>query len=130
MLPGLWLTLLLPFAAMAQQDTTVVLPDTFVCMLHETPASFPGGQKTLAQFIQENMYYPEGTADIQGKVVLAFDVLKDGTITHIKVIRSLHPELDKVALRMMRNMPHWNPATLYNKPVDTHYVMPVFFIPE
>lgn len=94
----------------------------------ETQPSFPGGTDALKNYIKENLKYPvDGTTCAQGRVILTFFVEEDGSITEVKVVRGIVPELDKEAVRVVRNMPKWSPGRLQGQPVRTRYTLPVVF---
>ena len=65
-----------------------------------------------------------------GRVNVVFIVNEDGSLSDIKVIRSISPELDKEAIRVVKSMPKWNPAKQNGKVVKMKYVVPVNFRPE
>lgn len=94
--------------------------------------SFPGGMAALMKYIKDNLRYPEicreGAA--MGRVHVVFIVNEDGSLSDIKVIRSISPELDKEAIRVVKSMPKWNPAKQNGKAVKMKYVVPVNFRPE
>ena len=64
---------------------------------------------------------------IQGRVVTQFVVDKDGSITDVKVVRSLDPMLDKEAVRLVKSMPKWTPGKLNGSPVRVKYILPLSF---
>lgn len=98
----------------------------------EDMPSFPGGEKALMQYIKDNTYYPkemcEGAA--QGRVMVGFVINEDGSIIDVKVLRSLTPELDEVAVKIVKGMPKWNPGKQNGKAVKTKYTVPVSFRTE
>lgn len=98
----------------------------------EEMPSFPGGEKALMQYIKDNTYYPkemwEGAA--QGRVMVGFVINEDGSISDVKVLRSLTPELDEVAVKIVKGMPKWNPGKQNGKAVKTKYTVPVSFRTE
>ena len=65
-----------------------------------------------------------------GKVYVVFIVNEDGSLSDVKVIKSISPELDKEAIRVVKSMPKWNPAKQNGKTVKMKYVVPVNFRPE
>jgi len=77
----------------------------------EVMPSFPGGVTALKKYLKENIRYPEECREdsIQGRVVVGFLISKRGKIKHAHVKRSLHPLLDKEALRVVKSMPKWSP---------------------
>lgn len=95
----------------------------------EEMASFPGGSVALMQYIKDNVRYPkecqEGAAT--GRVIVGFTVNEDGSLSDIKVMRSITPKLDKEAIRVVKSMPKWNPAKQNGKAVKSKYTIPVNF---
>ncbi|MBW0023164.1 energy transducer TonB, partial [Segatella copri] len=65
-----------------------------------------------------------------GRVNVVFIVNEDGSLSDVKVIRSIIPELDKEAIRVVKSMPKWNPAKQNGKAVKMKYVVPVNFRSE
>ena len=95
----------------------------------EVMPEFPGGKKALYKFLSDNIKYPESAKKkkIQGTVWVSFIIEKDGSISHIKVEHGISPELDKEAIRVIKSMPRWKPATLRGKPVRIVSLLPVKF---
>ena len=80
-------------------------------------------------WLAANIRYPQEAYNnsIQGRVVVTFIVEADGSITDAKVIRSVAPQLDKEALRVVNAMPKWTPGLQNGKAVRTKYNLPVTF---
>lgn len=91
--------------------------------------SFPGGQKAMMQYLAENVKYPENARKNgkSGRVIVQFIVEEDGSITETKVIKSIDPELDAEALRIVNGMPKWTPAIQDGKTVRVKFFMPIVF---
>lgn len=103
-------------------------------VIHENvtvEALFPGGYEKMARFIQKEMEYPAiGIAgNIQGKCYLRFVVGEDGKIRSVAVLRGIAgcPECDKEAIRVLKEMPKWVPATLNGRSVASYYTMAINF---
>lgn len=98
----------------------------------EEMPSFPGGEKALMQYIKDNTYYPEEMCEgaAQGRVMVGFVINEDGSISDVKVLRSLTPEFDEVAVKIVKGMPKWNPGKQNGKAVKTKYIVPVSFRTE
>lgn len=90
---------------------------------------FPGGMVELMIWLNENLKYPESARqhNIQGRVVVSFIINKDGTISDARVTTSMHPLLDREALRVVKLMPKWKPGQERNKPCRTMFVIPINF---
>ena len=91
--------------------------------------TYPGGVSELMKFIGEKMQYPqEALADsAQGIVQVSFIVEKDGSTTDFEVLDEHHPALEAEAVRVLQQMPKWNPATQNGVKVRVEYVVPVKF---
>lgn len=74
--------------------------------------SFPGGLNGLMTFLSQNMVYPVTAQEngVQGRVIVSFVVETDGSITDVKVARSVDPSLDREAMRVVKAMPKWTPG--------------------
>jgi TonB family protein len=90
---------------------------------------FPGGLEELMTFLSENVSYPETAhkAGVQGRVIANFIVKKDGSITEAKIVKSVSPELDAEALRVINSMPKWIPGMQNDEAVRVKYTIPVTF---
>ena len=95
----------------------------------EVMPSFPGGQSALMQYLNSNIKYPVVAQEngVQGRVVVSFVVEKDGSITDVRVVRSVDPSLDREATRVVKSMPHWIPGKQNGSAVRVKYNVPVTF---
>lgn len=95
----------------------------------EQMPSFPGGAGALMKYLSENIKYPVVAQEngVQGRVVVSFVVERDGSITDVKVARSVDPSLDREAMRVVRSMPHWIPGKQNGSAVRVKYNVPVSF---
>lgn len=90
---------------------------------------FPGGTEAFYKYLSENIHYPEqAKADgIQGRVVVGFIVMDDGSIVNVEVQRGIGGGCDEEAVRVVKAMPKWQPAVYNGKPCNVHYSLPVSF---
>ena len=111
--------------ATAPADTT----KNVVYDVTETMPQFPGGQGVLMKYLAANIKYPASAvkAKKQGRVLVTFVIQKDGSVTNARIARSVDPELDAEALRIVKAMPNWTPGTQDGKPVNVKYIIPVKF---
>ena len=95
---------------------------------HKQP-SFPGGSDALKKYLSENLRYPEDAqkAGIQGNVTICFIVEEDGSISCLEIEKPLHPSLNEEALRIVKEMPRWEPGMKKGKPVSIRYHLPIMF---
>ena len=103
--------------------------ETKVFDVVEQMPSFPGGDAELMKFLNTHIKYPAVAEEngIQGRVVATFVVERDGSITDVKVIKSVDPSLDKEAIRVLKSMPKWIPGKQNGSAVRVKYTVPVTF---
>ena len=99
----------------------------FMCEIFEIPPQFPGGDVALMEFIKKEVRQPDEAKDVKGKVVIRLTVEPSGELTHFEVLRSVHPALDKEALRVAKMMPKWIPGSIYGKLVAVKYNLVIAF---
>ena len=97
-------------------------------VVEEMP-SFPGGQGALMQYLASNIKYPVVAQEngVQGRVIVSFVVERDGSISDVKVARSVDPSLDREAQRVVKSMPKWKPGKQNGSAVRVKYTVPVVF---
>ncbi len=90
---------------------------------------FPGGAVAFMKWLTSNLTYPPFAKmrKIQGKVLVQFIVNTDGSISDIKVAKSLEPNCDNEAMRVMHKMPNWKPGIQNDKPCRTMVAVPIVF---
>lgn len=83
----------------------------------------------LMKFLSDNVKYPVVAQEngVQGRVVISFVVERDGSITDVKVARSVDPSLDREAARVVKSMPNWIPGKQNGSAVRVKYNVPVSF---
>lgn len=90
---------------------------------------FPGGETELYKFINERLVYPLSAqkAGIEGRVLVRFVVSEKGDVENVQVFRSLHPDCDSIAVRIVRSMPRWIPGQQKGKDARMFYFLPIIF---
>lgn len=103
--------------------------ETKVFDVVEQMPSFKGGDAALMEWLNKNIKYPVVAEEngIQGRVVATFVVERDGSITDVKIVKSVDPSLDKEAVRVLKAMPKWIPGRQNGQPVRVKYTVPVTF---
>ena len=103
--------------------------ETKIFEVVEQMPSFPGGDAALMQFLSKNIKYPVVAEEngIQGRVIATFVIERDGSITDVKVVKSVDPSLDKEAIRVLKSMPKWIPGKQNGSAVRVKYTVPVTF---
>lgn len=95
----------------------------------EEMPEFPGGQEKLLAFLASHVKYPSKAMEngIQGRVIVGFVIAEDGSVVEPEVVKSIDPELDKEAIRVVKSMPKWKPGKKDGTPVRVSYKIPVTF---
>ena len=98
-------------------------------VVEHMPEFTGGGMPALMEYLSKNIKYPEAAMKkgIQGRGIVQFVVEKDGSITNVKILRGVDPELDKEAVRVVSAMPKWRPGTQRGEAVRVRFTVPVMF---
>ena len=90
---------------------------------------FEGGMEAFTKWLTQNLCYPAEAqrGGIQGKVVVSFIINRDGSISSPKIEQSVHPLLDREAMRVVKMMPRWQPGKENDKPCRTLFAIPIVF---
>ncbi|MBR8703663.1 energy transducer TonB [Porphyromonas levii] len=114
--------------APAQRSREEVADDHIFEYLEEMP-EFPGGQAAMMKWLSKNIQYPPIAAEnnIQGRVMVSFVVEPDGSISNVQIARGVDSNLDKEAIRVVKQMPKWKPGMQTGKPVRARFTLPVQF---
>ncbi len=90
---------------------------------------FPGGMESCLKWIIERIKYPEDCwkMGLQGRVLVEFVVMKDGSVAKVKAIKSPDKSLAAEAERVIKSMPRWKPGERLGEPVNVKFFIPVMF---
>lgn len=93
------------------------------------PAKYKKGMPAFFAFIQDNIVYPKNLVkdNIQGAVVVRFVVDTKGKVSEAWVIKRVHPEMDKEAVRVVKKLGKFSPAKLNGKKVPVFFTLPIRF---
>ena len=99
-------------------------------VVEQMPEYPDGGMAGLMEYFKKNMRYPEAAkeAGMQGRVTVQFVVNKDGSISGAKVLRSVEPDFDAEAIRLVNAMPKRKPGMQGGKRVPVKFTVPVKFM--
>ena len=112
-----------------QRDTdkkTEAVPFQFA----DTKPGFNGGDANeFNKWVAQQVVYPENCKKegIAGRVTLSFIVNETGKVSDVKVLRGVHEDLDKEAVRVVSSSPDWTPGQKDGKAVPVKYTFPVIF---
>jgi len=109
------------------QPASVKEGDAFV-VVEEMP-QFPGGDIALLKHIAENTQYPKEAkeSNIQGRVIIRFKIMDDGVVKDASVIKGVDPLLDSEALRVVSDLPSFQPGKQGGVAVPVWYMVPITF---
>lgn len=95
----------------------------------ENPPTFPGGDAELMKWLSKNTVYPKGAKNRgeKGRVMVSFVIDKSGKVVNGKIEKSVSPELDAEALRVVSIMPNWTPGKQNGKTVKVRNILPITF---
>lgn len=98
---------------------------------YERMPEFPGGAQKLSRYISSQIRYPKKMVrrKIGGRVLVGFKVDVDGRIYDVKITRSVNPELDAEAMRVVMGMPRWYPGLQDGEAVKVSFNIPIVFQP-
>ncbi len=117
--------------ANAQADSSGTGPvhSTKVYEFVDQNPEFPGGDAALIRFMQFHIAYPalERDNNIEGKVIVRFIVMEDGSIDSARITKSVSKGLDKEALRVVKMLPAFKPGMHQGKPARVYYNLPVVY---
>ncbi|UZR94500.1 energy transducer TonB [Chondrinema litorale] len=87
------------------------------------------GMKSLHQFIKEQIQIPVEAQqnDVKGTVKLSFRVNTNGSISNIKVEKSLGYGCDEEAIRLLKDGPKWKAKTINGNPVYSEQTIKIRF---
>ncbi len=108
-----------------EENMSEISPFTVV----EEMPQYPGGDIALLKFIAENTRYPAVAKEqnVQGRVIIRFCITSEGDVSMISVIKSVSPELDAEAMRVVETLPDFKPGTQGGKAVPVWYMVPITF---
>jgi protein TonB len=108
--------------------SSLPIEQPFETFAEEMP-SFPGGIDAMSKYISNEINYPAQAREVgkEGRVVISFVILTDGSIAHIKLERGIGFGCDDEALRVIRNMPKWNVGKQNGKVVAVKMLLPIQF---
>ncbi len=120
-------TIIEDFVPFAYDEEEVEEMEIFTVV--ESMPGYPGGDAARMKYLQENIKYPQMAREsgIQGTVYATFVVEIDGSVTDVRILRGIGGGCDEEAIRVIQQMPRWNPGQQRGKPVRVQFTMPIRF---
>jgi Gram-negative bacterial TonB protein C-terminal len=93
------------------------------------PPSFTGGIEAMKTFFAQNLKLPETVKpeDIKGRVFVRFVVRKDGKLDKVHLVKGPHDDCNAEAVRVIKLMPAWVPASNRGDAVSAYHILPISF---
>lgn len=112
---------------MTQEDNNEAEDSMKVYRQTDVPASFSLNGQSLSQYISSNLLLPPyiNKEVTSGRALVQLIIEKDGTVSHISIVKAVSPSLDRNIVTMLRQMPKWSPAMQNGKVVRSFYFIPV-----
>ncbi len=110
------------------QPTSDTAPKDVFTVVEQQP-EFPGGMPALGQYLARNIRYPAAAqkANTQGRVFVEFVVSPTGAINNIRIQKGIGNGCDEEAVRIVAQMPRWEPGKQNGQPVAVSYILPIEF---
>lgn len=108
-------------------STAALQSDSRIFMQVESPPVPVDGMPSFLRYIGVNYVYPKEAeaAKVKGRLMLAFVVEKDGTISDIKTLKDLGYGTGEEAIRVLKTSPKWKPGMQNGKLVRVEYTLPI-----
>ncbi len=100
---------------------------------YEILPEYPGGVNVLLQLVYKEIKYPKKARrkGTEGQVVISFVIDKNGTMSNMKISKSVSDELDKEVIRVLTKIKEentkWKPGTQDGEAISVLYNLPVLF---
>ena len=91
-------------------------------------AQFPGGQEALEEYLKAKLKFHKKSLKkvTNQRIILRFLIDTDGLVGKVEVVRSSgNKRIDKDAMRVVRKMPRWIPASECGKAIPVRYNLPI-----
>ena len=85
--------------------------------------NYDGG---LRKYIYSNLKWTD-QMEVYGDVIVSFVIQKNGSVKDINLERRLCNDCDDEAIRILQNMPDWEPGEKDSEKVDVKIYLPVEF---
>jgi TonB family protein len=88
-------------------------------------AQFPD----FAAYCKTHLEYPQQAREngIEGRVIAKVTVSASGKISEVQIVQKLGFDCDEAVLKLLKEMPNWNPAVQNGQAVAQKVYVPLFF---
>ena len=90
---------------------------------------FAGGIEAMKAFFAQNLKIPEVMKgqEIKGRVFVRFVIRKNGKVDKVHLVKGPNDECNSEAIRVIKIMPAWLPASDKGVAVSSYHVLPISF---
>ena len=87
-------------------------------------------QNAINSYMRRNLNYPilAKKNSIEGKIIVSYTINTEGSVTEVEVVFGKDKYLKEEAIRLVSNLPRFNPVKKRGKPISTKGSMPINFI--
>lgn len=97
-------------------------------LLPAAPLQFGDQPEDLQIYIGRNFVYPAGVSqNVAGTIVIKFRVTPEGRTDNIQLVAGLGEAFDGEAIRVIKNMPSWQPRLVNFRPVADYKELAIGF---
>lgn len=109
-------------------EKAIVITEQVFIVVEQMP-EYVGGEQAMYKFISEHINYPAQAKEegIEGRVFISFIVETDGKISTVEILKGIGGGCDEEAMRVIEEMPNWNPGKQRGKNVRVQYRVPIKF---
>lgn len=95
----------------------------------EIAPKYPGGHEAMKRLFANNVKYLTATKGQHqnSEVVIIFKVDTLGNTSDIRVVKSSQTNFDQEAIRLIRLLKGWTPATINGKKTNYYFCQPIIF---
>lgn len=111
------------------QNNVISSHEEVFAIVEDLPYPSTGSMDSFYEMIYENLEYPVHSKEkgIEGKVIVQFIVLKDGTLSELNVLEGIGTACDAEAVRVIKEGPDWIPGEHAGEKVNVRMIVPVTF---
>ena len=113
------------------EDDEEIIEEVVAFYIVEDMPTFNGGDMgEFWKYAMGEIKYPEVAAEngVSGTVYMQFTVSPAGYVINVKVIKGVHPDLDKEAIRVIKGSPRWEAGRQRGRAVPVIMSLPMKFI--
>ena len=115
-----------------ESAATMTIGDIQIVGADSASAKRVQGMESIMKYLEDSIRYPQEAIDryARGCVIVQFAIDSVGKACDERVVQSVDPQLDGEVIRLVRNMPSWEPGMMRGVPIRVRYTLPVIFRPD